>query len=241
VDAVTYVDFENRFRGSDQDIRGRVDDYVPVFEGASNVVDIGCGRGELLSRLGERGVSAKGVDTNPAMVALCRSRGLDVEEGEALAFLERQPDASVGGLVSIQVVEHFAPAYLLKFLEAAYHKLRPGAAIVLETINPACWMAFFETFLRDPTHRQALHPDTLKFLVQAAGFSSVDVQFRAPVPDRDRLPTTGQAGLAGRGRPAGDAVLAEAISEVAAVVDAHAETLNSRLFSSMDYVVVGRR
>ena len=49
-------------------------------------------------------------------------------------------------------------------------------------------MAYFETYLRDPTHVRPLYPDTLRFLVETAGFSSVAVQFRQPVDERDRLP-----------------------------------------------------
>ena len=168
VDSVTYVQFEDRFRGSQHEIRARVEDYVPILANASDVVDIGCGRGELLALLKERGISARGVDSNAAMVELCRSRGLSVEQGDGLSYLQRQTDNSLGGLTAIQVVEHFAPAYLVSFLETAFHKMRPGAPLLLETINPACWMAFFETYLRDLTHRQPLHPDTLKHLVQAS-------------------------------------------------------------------------
>ena len=88
---------------------------------------------------------------------------------------------------AIQVVEHFDPAYLVRFLDAAFHKMKPGAPLVLETINPACWMAFFETYIRDLTHQRPLHPDTLRYLVEASGFSSVDVRFRQPVSEGDRL------------------------------------------------------
>ena len=49
--------------------------------------------------LRERRRAARGVDANPAMVEACRARGLDVEQGDALAFLERQTDGSIGGLV----------------------------------------------------------------------------------------------------------------------------------------------
>ena len=90
-------------------------------------------------------------------------------------------------LIAIQVVEHFEPAYLVRVLELAYQKLRPGAPLVLETINPACWMAFFETYIRDLTHARPLHPDTLRYLVQASGFTSVNIEYRAPVTDADRL------------------------------------------------------
>ena len=235
VDSLTYVGFEDRFRGSQEAIRARLDAYVPIFTGASDVVDVGCGRGELLDLFRQHGIRARGVDTNDAMVELCRARGFDVERDDALRFLERQADASLGGLIAIQVVEHFDPAYLLRFLETAHHKLRPGAPLVLETINAACWMAFFETYLRDITHRQALHPDTLRFLVQTSGFTNVDVRFREPVRDADRLERVVPAGA--------DAAMAQspALGALVAAVNAHADKLNARLFSSMDYAVVARR
>jgi SAM-dependent methyltransferase len=228
--SAVYLGFEDRFRGTTADIRERIESYVPLFAGASNVLDVGCGRGEMLDLLRLRGVTARGIDTNQAMVDECRSRGLDVERGDALTFLDAQGDASLGGLIAIQVVEHFEPAYLVRVLQAAYQKLRPGAPLVLETINPACWMAFFETYIRDPTHAQPLHPDTLRYLVQATGFTSVNIEYRAPVTESDRLDRAST--------PAG---VDAATAAIAAAVNDHADKLNARLFSSMDYAVIARR
>jgi cyclopropane fatty-acyl-phospholipid synthase-like methyltransferase len=178
-------------------------------------------------------VKARGIDANHAMVGLCRDRGLEVEESDAVGYLERQREASLGALVAIQVVEHFEPAYLLRFLEAAHRTLRPGAPLVLETINPACWMAFFETYIRDLTHRHPLHPDTLKYLVEAAGFSRVDVRYRAPVGEGDRLDRVAADDSSIAANPAA--------ATIAAAVNAHADKLNARLFSAMDYAVIARR
>lgn len=232
VDAPTYVGFEDRFRGASPEIARRVEDYLPILERANKVVDIGCGRGELLAALRTRGIQARGVDSNAAMVEVCRSQQLEVEQGDALSYLERQADGSVGALTAIQVVEHFEPAYLVRFLETAFHKMSAGAPLILETINAACWMAFFETYLRDLTHQRPLHPDTLRYLVEASGFSSVDVRFRQPVTAGDRLESVEIGLLAGS--PA-------AVNVVASAVNDHAQKLNTRLFSSMDYAVVARR
>jgi O-antigen chain-terminating methyltransferase len=229
VDSATYVEFEHQFRGSEREVRSRVEEYLPLLTSTADIVDIGCGRGELLDLLKERGIAARGVDVNQSMVALCRSRGLDVEQGDAVDYLRKQSDRRVGGLVAIQVVEHFEPSYLMRFLETAFHKMRPGAPLILETINPACWMAFFETYIRDLTHQRPLHPETLRYLVQACGFSNVAVQFRRPVEAGDRLQ-----------RVVSDAN-AQTAGALAAAINDHADKLNARLFSSMDYVVVARR
>jgi 2-polyprenyl-3-methyl-5-hydroxy-6-metoxy-1,4-benzoquinol methylase len=231
VDSVTYVGFEDRYRGASADIRRRVEEYLPLLEGATDVVDVGCGRGELLTALRARGTTARGVDSNAAMVEVCRSQGLDVDQGDAVSYLERQPDSSIGAITAIQVVEHFDPAYLVRFLETAYHKMKGGAPIVLETINAACWMAFFETYIRDLTHQRPLHPDTLRYLVEASGFTAVDVRFRQPVTAGDRLQAVESEG--GAAPPF--------VAAVALAVNDHAAKLNARLFSSMDYAVIARR
>ncbi len=128
------------------------------------------------------------------MAELCRARGLDVTEADAVGYLSALPDESLGGLFAAQVVEHLQPGYLLQFLELAFHKLRPGGRIVLETLNPACWVAFFDSYIRDITHVWPLHPETLKYLVLASGFTRADLEYRSPVPpriacSRSRFPT----------------------------------------------------
>ena len=226
-----YLAFEDRFRGPTGDIRARLEPYVPLFASASDVLDVGCGRGELLELFRQHAITARGIDANQAMVDSCVSRGLAVERADALAYLEGRKDTSLGGLIAVQVVEHFEPAYLMRVLDAVYRKLRPGAPLVLETINPACWMAFFECYIRDLTHARPLHPDTLRYLVQASGFTSVNIEYRQRVTDADRLDRVAE--------PA--AGVDNTTRAIAAAVNAHADKLNERLFSSMDYAVIARR
>ena len=224
---VEYVGFEDRFRGSEAVITARLQNYMPLFASCSNVLDVGCGRGELLDLFRKRGIAARGIDTNAAMVARCHGRGLEVEEADALGYLERQPDGSLGGLTAIQVVEHFQPADLLRFLRLAYDKLRPGAPIVLETVNAACWAAFFDAYIRDLTHVRPLHPTTLEYYVRASGFSNVAVQFREPVEEPLRLQHVSS----------GDPALASIVE----TLNANADRLNERMFSHRDYAVIARR
>ena len=229
LDSAVYLGFEDRFRGRTATIRTRLESYAPLFAKATDVLDIGCGRGELLGLFRDKRVAARGIDTNPAMVEECRARGFIVEQADAAGHLEVQKDGDLGGIIAIQVIEHFEPAYLARVLGLAYQKLRPGALLVLETINPACWMAFFETYIRDLTHARPLHPDTLQYLVQASGFTSVNIEYRQPVTDADRLDRVTV--------PVAD----HAAAVIAAAVNAHADKLNARLFSSMDYAVTARR
>ena len=227
LDAYKYVGFEDQFRGSQETIRARLASYLPYFENANGVLDVGCGRGEFLDLLKSKGIGARGLDLNHEMVEVCRARGLDVAEGDVVAYLDGQPDASIGGLFAAQVVEHLQPAYLLRFLELAAHKLKPGAPIVLETLNPACWTAFFDSFIRDITHVWPLHPETLRYLVLASGFSSAQIEYRSPVAPEDRLETAVAAADL-------DASLVDAFN-------ANVEKLNARMFTFLDYAIAGRK
>lgn len=229
LDAFKYVGFEDRYRGSRETVREKLAHYAPLFEGATNVLDVGCGRGEFLELLAERGVAAQGVDLNPDMVALCRSAGFSATEADALALLSSLPDGSLGGLFSSQLVEHLKPDYLVRFLETAYHKLKPGAKIVVETINPACWVAFFSAYIRDITHAQPIHPDTLSYLASASGFANVNIRYTAPFADAEKL----QAATAAGDNPA----LRAAID----TYNGNVEKLNQLMFTYRDYAVIAER
>jgi len=235
LDSYKYVGFEDRFRGSPQQIRERLSAYVPYFEGARDVLDVGCGRGEFLELLRERGVPARGIDHNPDMAAICRERGLDATSSDALAYLRSLPDESLGGMFAAQVVEHFEPGYLTHVLEAAYHRLKPGSRIVLETINPACWYAFFSSYIRDITHVRPLHPDTLRYLLLASGFDRVEIRYAAPFPEEYKLqpvalPAAWETGAA-----------ADPLPGLTRAFNQNVKTLNDLLFTYLDYAAIGQR
>ena len=235
-DAFKYVGFEDRFRGSEDEIRRRLADYVPYFAGASDVLDVGCGRGEFLDLLKQAGVAARGLDINPEMVEVCRARGLDATAGDALAYLNGLPDESLGGLLAIQVVEHLEPSYLQRFLQAAFYKLRPGSTLILETINPACWVAFFESYIRDLTHVRPIHPETLQYLLHASGFSTVNVVYRAPIAEEARLQK-----VAPSVERFGDQNNTDRLDELVTAFNRNMDRLNSHMFTNQDYAAVARR
>lgn len=231
LNAFKYLGFENEFRGAPEDIRQRLEMYLPLFEGRQDVLDIGCGRGEFLDLLRARGVTARGIDINDAMVEESRARGLDAEKADALGYLSALPDGSLGGVFAAQVIEHLPPDYLTTLIEVAAQKIRPGGLIVLETINPTCWVAFFESYIRDLTHVRPLHPETMQYLLRVSGFGQVRVQYSAPVPETSRLSL-----VAG-----GAAEDAAAVATLIQAFNRNMALLNSRMFTSQDYAVIGTR
>lgn len=222
----TYAAFENRFRGSSEEVRERLASYAGLFEGLSPVVDLGCGRGELLEVLKEKGIEAKGVEGNLHLARECRQKGLDVTRGDLLAFLRAEADASLGGVFAAQVAEHLTPAVLEQVLREAHRVLRRGGLLVLETVNPRSVIGFLEVYNRDLTHERPLHPDTLSFLAAACGFTDVRVELRSPVDPAARLQAVPAEGLPPRA--------AEALNENIA-------RLNGLLYGPQEYALLARR
>jgi O-antigen chain-terminating methyltransferase len=236
LESYKYVGFEDRFRGHTSDIRARLEGYVHYFEGASDVLDMGCGRGEFLDLLRERGIGASGIDVNHEMVEICRARGLHVIEGDAVAHIAALEDGSLGGLFAAQVVEHLDPDHLIRLIDAASTRLRPGVWMVLETVNVACWAAFFDSYVRDLTHVRPIHPDTLKHLLQTSGFVDVEIVYRSPFPGHQKLQPVALPSFGFRPSEEEASLL-----DLAEHFNANVERLNARLFTSLDYAAVGRR
>ena len=177
-----YADFEDRFRGSEEEIGRRQTADVAFFRGApGRVADLGCGRGEFLELLDAASIPAFGCDANPVMVERAKDKGLAVDRADLFAWLSGQADASLGGVTAYQVVEHLPPAKVFDLVELASAKLAPGGRILLETINPESVYAM-RWFWMDLSHVRPLPAPSLSQLLSASGFRDVTVNFRSPVP-----------------------------------------------------------
>src|SRR5919204_1749728 len=178
-----YFAFEARMRGRSEEIRERQRAYVEDFRDATPVLDVGCGRGELVGLLREVGVEARGVDADADMVAFAQGEGLDVEQADLLEHLDSLDDGSLGGLFAGQVVEHLPPGALQRLLELAVRKLGDGGLFIAETINPLSPLAL-RNYFADLTHAQPLVPETLALLAKHAGFARTEIRFLNPPPRR---------------------------------------------------------
>ena len=226
-----YLAFEDMHRGRPEEIRAAMEDYLPYFQGAVSpdqpLLDLGCGRGEFLKLAGERGLNASGVDLNPEMVAHCRAQGLEVSEAGAAEHLRTLADASLGGIMMAQLIEHLDQDGLTELVSLCSAKLAPGGVLIAETINPQCLSVFASAFYLDLSHIRPIHPEAARFLWRWAGLGEVEILQRSPVPARDRLEN-----LAGGGNlTAGEL----------GTLNRDVDRLNQLLFSFQDYAVIGRK
>ena len=211
--------FEAEFRGSREELLDRYRNLATELMGCAPVLDVGCGRGEFLELLAEVDVDARGVDIDPRLVEAAKARGLKVDQADGIEWLAGEVDRSLGGLVTIQVVEHLSAQQVADFVKLAADKLRPGGKAIVETINPQSLYVFAHSFYVDPTHVHPVHPGYLAFLFREAGFSGVRIDWRSEPGAEEMLQRIHDDG----------------------VMDENIERINRVLFGPQDYALIAIR
>ncbi|MBF0442751.1 MAG: methyltransferase domain-containing protein [Oligoflexales bacterium] len=172
-----YGRFENRFRGEPAFIERRLRDrYTGLLEevkqdaGPGKIIDLGCGRGELLTLGRELGLEVVGVDSSIDAVKAARHLKHEVHHADILDFLKAQPCESVIAVSCLQVIEHLPIRYTWRVFREAYRILKKNGAFFAET--PSCFSAWISSrqFYLDPTHNRPIHPDLIQFMAADIGF-----------------------------------------------------------------------
>ncbi|WP_287924234.1 glycosyltransferase [Diaphorobacter sp.] len=176
-----YRSFEDRYRGSRDLIKSRLQIYLPFLKPLlreypnAGAIDLGCGRGEWLELLKETGLSALGVDLDDGMLSACRALGLNVITEDALTILKSLPDNSQLVVSGFHIAEHIPFHDLQTLVQEALRVLKPAGLLILETPNPENLVVGSCNFYLDPTHQQPIPPLLLSFLTENYGFSRTKI------------------------------------------------------------------
>ena len=158
-------------------IRGLRVAHLPVLNSAREagatgpVFDVAPSRGEWLEVLRTAQIPARAASANPAVLGRCAELGFPVADNDPLAELAAAPARSLGAVLAFRYAERRTPQELARFVDLAGRAVQPGGVLLLETPDPDAG-----EFSRDPFARAPLHPSFLRFLAEAAGFRSVEVE-----------------------------------------------------------------
>jgi 2-polyprenyl-3-methyl-5-hydroxy-6-metoxy-1,4-benzoquinol methylase len=216
-----YFLFEQMYRGSREEIKKRQRVYLKYLEDKKNILDIGCGRGELIELIMDEGnIGVKGIDLDDDMIIYCSEKGLPVEKADAISYLEKLKPGEIDGIYMGQVVEHLSPADMVRVVRLANEKLAKGGVFIAETLNPMCLYIFAHAFYMDTSHVKPVHPFTLEFIMQTNGFRNVETIYLSPV--QEKLSKLKGSNI-------------ENLEEFNKGID----RLNELLFSNQDYAIIG--
>lgn len=150
-------------------INGQYHDEV-ITKAEGRVLDVGCGSGNLLLPLKQRGSEVYGVETNPKLAKACNELGLNVfcgtleEANHSNGFFDT--------VILSQVVEHFpSPKNSLKEIRRI---LKPGGRLYIYCPNVGSYLSkLFGKYWHGwhiPFHFYAFNKDTIKSIAKEAGF-----------------------------------------------------------------------
>jgi SAM-dependent methyltransferase len=163
------------FMGFDSDeLRRRYRGYANRLSGFAPVLDIGCGRGEMLELLKEIGVEAEGVDSDPDMVAEALRKGLRATCADAVEFLTEKEGAA-GAVFSSHVIEHLTADRLQTLIAAAARSLRVGGILMLVSPSPRNLQMHLGEFWMDLTHVRLYSPEGVRFVMHNAGLRDIEI------------------------------------------------------------------
>ena len=122
-------------------------------EPQSRVLDLGCGRGELMAYLVQaKQVSATGVDLDFARISACVGRGLSAYQGDMTEFMRAFPDRHFDRIICSRTVHELNdPAGVI--LEA----LRVGSTVTVGFVNHGFWKNRLDALLRGRKVRNAVY------------------------------------------------------------------------------------
>jgi SAM-dependent methyltransferase len=188
-----YASFEDRFRGTRENIKHRQSIYLPIVlevkagTKGSPILDLGCGRGEWLEFLRAEGLTARGVDINRVFLDGCRELELDVVEQDVVEYLRTLKPNSIGAVTAFHLIEHLPLKKLIALMDETIRVLKPEGLVIVETPNPGNVLVASCNFYFDPTHQNPLPGPLTQFLLEARGFSGARFMPLHPYESPDRI------------------------------------------------------
>lgn len=122
-------------------------------EPGTRVLDLGCGRGVLLTYLMQtKQVTALGVDLDFNRIAACVQRGVMAYQGDMLGFMKEFPDGYFDRVICSRTVQELDDP-----TDVIIEALRVGRAVTVGFVNHGFWKNRVDTLFRGRKTRNAVY------------------------------------------------------------------------------------
>jgi SAM-dependent methyltransferase len=151
-----------------------------------NVLDVGCGQGELLQWLAEQGYDPHGIEPADEAAAVARERGLDARTATLETLLDGEPE-TYDAVLLLNVLEHVPDAPAM--LRGIARLLEPGGLLYIRVpndFNPLQLAAQEKLgaepwWVAVPDHVNYFDVQSLCATCEQVGFEPLDVQADFPM------------------------------------------------------------
>lgn len=149
---------------------------VPILPSSFDapILDIGCGYGQMLSAIRERGyLCLKGVDISSDAVDECRRRGLDVELIDDVGSFFQSSTQKYELIIMSHVLEHIEKQRIINILSELRRTILSPSGLLFVMVpnaqsNTGCYWRY-----EDFTHTTIFTSGSIRFVLEAAGFSKI--------------------------------------------------------------------
>ncbi|WP_222429904.1 class I SAM-dependent methyltransferase [Paenibacillus cremeus] len=180
-----YSKFAEQFSADRETVRRIYAQYIHYFKNKNYVLDIGCGKGYFMELLRDHNIPSVGIDTDTELIKICKDKGLSAYTADALGYLEKLPNNSVGGIFTGHVIEHLPSPTKIKFLKLCFDKLTHDGVLVIETPNTSSPHVMHNLYYLDPTHEKPMFHETYKYLAADVGFAIENSYLSEPIEGTD--------------------------------------------------------
>lgn len=146
--------------------------YFPK-ENKDKVLDIGVGRGEMLSCMQEWGLNYQGIDISPSTVNFCKSLKLNCEvvaDTPTWLMINREKFKII---TCLDVLEHIPKNETIEFLKAIRTSLQNDGKLIIQVPNLQSPFGYLHHF-NDFTHLNGYVEHSLAQVLIASGFKKFD-------------------------------------------------------------------
>ena len=186
-----YFKFENRFRGDEDSILKGLSIYDvlihQIISKVSNpkILDVGCGRGEFLQKWKKYTPNVVGIENDEKMATICRSKGLEIIEDNAICSFQKLSDKSISVITIFHMIEHLQYDQLFELLNECSRTLQDDGVLIIETPSIDNLIVSTKNFYIDYSHKTHINPDSFSFMVENLGFDKVKHYFLRGGPLKD--------------------------------------------------------